>query len=297
MANHDPGWELYRSFLEVMRDGSLSAAARRLGTTQPTIGRHITALEADLNLALFTRSQRGLSPTEAAFDLLPHAQAMASAAAAITRAASGTPGADHGTIRIAASEIVGCEVLPEILSEFRKLYPHITLELTLSNRNENLLRRDADIAVRMARPTQKSLLAQRIGTVAIGLYAHEHYLASFGTPDSIAALARHCVIGFDRDDHSFRSAGSQSINFTREIFGFRCDNDCAQLAALRAGLGIGGCQTLIAARTPELIRILPDTINLKLEIWLAMHEDLKAIRRIRLLFDHLRDGLARYLAP
>jgi DNA-binding transcriptional LysR family regulator len=296
MTNQDPGWELYRSFLEVMRDGSLSAAARRLGTTQPTIGRHIAALEASLNLPLFTRSQRGLSPTQAAFELLPHAQAMAAAAAAITRAASGASGADHGTIRITASEIIGCEVLPAILADFRRQYPHITLELTLSNRNENLLRRDADIAVRMTRPTQKALLAQRIGIVAIGLYAHQSYIDAFGAPASLAGLDGHCVIGFDQDDHAYRALGSQTASFTRENFRFRCDHDTAQLAALRAGLGIGGCQTPIAARTPELIRILPDAINFKLEMWLAMHEDLKATKRIRLLFDHLRDGLTRYIA-
>jgi DNA-binding transcriptional LysR family regulator len=295
MVNREPDWALYRSFLEVMRDGSLSGAARRLATTQPTIGRHIATLESDLNLSLFTRSQRGLHPTEAALDLLPHAEAMAAAADALGRAASGDAAADHGAVRVTASDIVGCEVLPPILAGFRRRHPAVTLELFLTNRNQDLLRRDADIAVRMVRPKQKALLARRIGDVTLGLYAHESYIAAFGAPTSIAELAAHCVIGFDQDDRSFRSVGPDAAAFTREQFGFRCDNDLAQLAALRAGVGIGGCQTKIAARMPELVRILPDSIEFKLEMWLAMHEDLKATRRVRLLFDYLGDTLRQFV--
>lgn len=280
----------------MVRDGSLSGAARRLRTTQPTIGRHIAALEADLNLPLFIRSQRGLSPTQAALDLLPHAELMAAAAAAMIRAASGDAGADHGVVRVAASEIVGCEVLPPILAGFRRQHPKMTLELVLSNRNEDLLRRDADIAVRMVRPTQQALLAQRIGHVTIGLYAHQDYIAAFGVPESMAELATHCVIGFDQDDRSFRSIGEQAAGFTRDQFGFRCDHDPAQLAALRAGVGIGGCQTGIAARMSELVRILARDIDFKLEMWLVMHEDLKGTRRVKLLFDYLRAGLTQYVA-
>jgi DNA-binding transcriptional LysR family regulator len=292
--NTEPGWELYRSFLEVLRDGSLSGAARRLAATQPTIGRHIATLEAALNLTLFTRSQRGLLPTQAALDIAPHAEAMAAAAAALTRTASGAGGAEQGTIRLTASEIIGCEVLPPILANFHRKHPGITLELALSNRNENLLRRDADIAVRMARPAQQALHAKFIGKVGIGLYAHETYIAAFGMPASVAALADHCVIGFDQDSHSFRAVGAAAARLGREAFGFRCDSDQAQLAALRAGLGIGGCQTRIAMRDPALIGILPDTMAFELEIWLAMHEDLKSTRRIRLLFDHLSSALAHY---
>jgi len=279
-----------------MRDGSLSAAARRLGATQPTIGRHIAALEAALDLPLFTRSQRGLLPTAAAVVLLPHAEAMAAAAASIGRAASAEASAELGTVRITASEIVGCEVLPPILAAFRREYPLIKLELALSNQNEDLLRRDADIAIRMVRPSQKALVASRIGHVAIGLYAHESYIAAFGAPAGMDELAAHCVIGFDRDDRSYRSIGGQAAAFGREQFSFRCDNDAAQLAALRAGVGIGGCQTKIATRMPELVRLLGDQISFNLEMWIAMHEDSKGTRRIRLLFEYLRDALKEYVA-
>jgi DNA-binding transcriptional LysR family regulator len=165
----EPGWELYRSFLAVVREGSLSGAARRLAMTQPTLGRHVAQLEAALGIALFTRSPGGLAPTDAALALLPHAEAMEASAAAVVRAVSGAAGDQGGTVRITASEIVGAEVLPPILAAFREHHPGIALELALTNRTEDLLRRDADLAVRMAQPKQDALLARRIGRVPLGL--------------------------------------------------------------------------------------------------------------------------------
>ncbi len=295
MTQRGPSWELLRTFLEVVRDGSLSGAARRLGLTQPTVGRHVDALESALNLSLFTRSPQGLIPTSAALDLVPHAESMAAAAAALRRAASGEAATDRGTVRITASEIMGCEVLPSILASFRRKHPHVELELALSNRNENLLRRDADIAVRMNRPTQNALVARRIGKTIIGLYAHKDYLAEFGTPESVTDLDSHCLIGFDRDDRSFRSAGWLAAPITRAQFGFRCDSDPAQFAALCAGMGIGGCQLLLAIPRPDLVPVLPKEIQFTLDIWVAMHENLRATRRVRLLFEHLADGLKSYV--
>jgi DNA-binding transcriptional LysR family regulator len=295
MTQQEPGWELFRTFLEVIRHQSLSGAARRLGLTQPSVGRQIDALEAALGLDLFTRSPRGLIPTPAAHDLVPHAQAMAAASEALLRAASGEAAGERGTVRITASEIIGCEVLPEILAGFRSAHPTIDVELVLSNRTEDLLRRDADIAVRMMRPTQSQLVTRKIGAVGLGLYAHRRYAGANNLPQNVEELAQHCLIGFDRDDHSFRSAAPQTLPITRHMFGFRCDSDLAQLAALRAGVGIGGCQENIARRDAGLVRVLPNALRFELEIWLAMHEDLRTTRRIRLLFDHLADGLAHYL--
>ncbi len=295
MASRIPSWDELRTFVEVARDGSLSGAARRLGLTQPTVGRHIDALEAALGLTLFTRSPRGLTPTSAALALGPHVEAMATAAAALGRAASGEAAADRGVVRVTASEVIGCEVLPPILAAFHVEHPGIAIELALTNRTEDLARRDADIAVRMVRPTQSGLVARKIGASRIGLYAHRDYLARFGEPRSFADLASHCVIGFDRDNRSFRGAGDFAQRLTREDFGFRCDNDLAQLAALRAGFGIGGCQANIARRTPELVAVLPNAIQYALEVWLVMHENLKTTRRVRLLFDHFAAGLTDYV--
>ncbi len=295
MARRAPSWDELHTFVEVARDGSLSGAARRLGLTQPTVGRHIDALEAALASTLFTRSPRGLTPTPAALALAPHVEAMAAAAAALSRTASGEAAADRGAVRVTASEVVGCEVLPPILAAFRAEHPGITIELALTNRNEDLSRRDADIAVRMVRPTQRGLLARRIGASRIALYAHRNYLARFGAPRSLADLKNHCMIGFDRDNRSFRGAGEFARKLRRGDFGFRCDADLAQLAALRAGVGVGGCQENIARRTSELVPVLPNAIQYALEVWLVMHEDLKATRRVRLLFDALAAGLTDFV--
>jgi DNA-binding transcriptional LysR family regulator len=295
MTLRPPSWDQLRTFTEVARDGSLSGAARRLGLTQPTVGRHIDALEAALGLALFTRSPRGLTPTPAALALEPHVEAMAAAAAALARTASGEAAADRGAVRVTASEIVGVEVLPPMLAAFHAEHPGIAIELALTNRTQDLARRDADIAVRMVRPTQSRLLARRIGSSRISLFAHRDYLARFGEPRSLADLASHCFIGFDRDNSTFRAAGDLARSMTRESFGLRCDNDLAQFAALRAGVGIGGCQDNIARRTPELVSVLPNAFRYALDVWLVMHEDLKATRRVRLLFDHLATGLTAYV--
>lgn len=295
MTSIAPDWTLLRTFREVARDGSLSAAARRLGVTQPTVGRHIDALEDRLGVVLFTRSPRGLSATSVALDMVSHAEDMASASAALLRAASGASDAEGGVVRITSSEFVGCEILPSILAQFRRQHPKIDLELALSNRNQDLLRHDADIAVRMVRPTQKALIAKKIGTVEIGLYAHKSYAKAHGLPGSADELPDHAWIGFDRDDRSFRSVGAESQGISREMFALRCDSDIAQLAMLRAGFGIGGCQTRVADSEPDLVRVLPDDLRFEIEMWLVMHEDLRASRRVRLLYDHLASGLSRHL--
>jgi DNA-binding transcriptional LysR family regulator len=288
-------WDLYRSFLGVMRFGSLSAAARELGLTQPTLGRHIGALETSLGTSLFARSRHGLAPTPVAVALVPHAEAMEAAAAALKRAASGETDEPAGAVRITASHFIGGEVLPGILAEFRERHPAIALELVLSDRNQDLSRRDADIAVRMIRPAQKALVAKRLGRVRIGLYAHRRYVARRGTPRTVEDLAGHDIIGFDRDSSALRALG-QGLPITREMFALRTDDSAAQLAALRAGFGIGACQVGVALRSPDLVPVLPGAIGFKLEMWLAMHEDLKGSRRVRLLFDHLGRALKAYAA-
>src|SRR5262245_45311765 len=176
------GWELYRSFLGVLSKGSLSGAARALGITQPTVGRHISYLEKALGFALFTRSQSGLLPTEAALSLRTYAEAMSSTAAALQRAAASQGAGVKGTVRVSASDVIGAEVLPAILGELRTQHPQLTIELVLTNRLQDLLQREADIAVRMAPPKQSALVTKRVDTVTVGLHAHQSYLALRGTP-------------------------------------------------------------------------------------------------------------------
>ena len=167
----EPGWELYRSFLAALRAGSLSGAARSLKLTQPTIGRHIDALEAALDTALFTRSQHGLQPTDAAIELAPYAETMASSASALVRAASGNSQGIRGAVRLSASEVVGVEVLPPMLASLHEQHPLLALELVVSNQLRDILRRDVDLAVRNVRPTQTGLVAKKIGDVTLGARA------------------------------------------------------------------------------------------------------------------------------
>jgi DNA-binding transcriptional LysR family regulator len=289
----DPGWELYRSFLAVVRERSLSGAARVLSLTQPTIGRHVDALEQALGMPLFTRSPTGLIATEGALGLVPHAEAMASAAAALARAASGQAEEERGAVRITASEMIGGHVLPAILTDFRRAHPRIDVELLLSNRSQDLLRRDADIAVRMVKPTQGALLAKKVGTLHLSLHAHPEYLRLHGSPRTIEDLLSHPLIGFDSAPPMQRLP-QLKVKLSRELFSFRCDSDIAQYAALCAGFGIGVCQNALGKRD-GLLRILPGALDFELGVWLVMHRDLKSSRRMRLMFDHLVGGLSRYI--
>ena len=295
MATRAPEWHLYRSFLATVNEGSLSAASRSLGLTQPTLGRHIEALEAALGLTLFTRSLDGVVPTTAALRLVQPAEAMAAAADAALRAASGDAVEDRGTVRITASDLVGAEVLPHILARFHEQYPLIAFELSLTNKNEDLLRGDADIAVRMDRPTQGALVAKKIGQVNIGLFAHRRYLKLRGHPMRPEELADHSLIGSDRDPAAARLLARWGVNMRADQFSFRSDNDLAQLAAIRAAVGIGGVQLGIARRDKELVAVLPASFMFSLDMWLAMHRDQRTSRRVRLVFDALGASLADYL--
>jgi DNA-binding transcriptional LysR family regulator len=293
-------WELYRAFLGVLREGSLSGAARALGVAQPTVGRHVAALEAALGLVLFTRSQTGLLPTEAAHALRMHAEAMESTAAALERTASGLRDgveAAAGTVRISVSDVVGVEVMPAIVAGLARRHPALKVELVLSNRVHDLLQREADIAVRMTAPRQEQLVARRVGAIELGLYAHPDYLAWRGTPATLADLDGHAVIGYDRPTPFVRQAAKALPGYARERFAVRTDSDVAQLALIRAGAGIGVCQVPLAARAPALVRVLPDAFAFRLDTWVTMHEDLRASPRCRVAFDALVDGLAGYLAP
>ena len=292
----DPPWDLYRSLHAVLREGSLSAAARALGLTQPTIGRHVDALEAALGRRLFLRSQRGLLATEAARAMLPYLDALAATSAALRRTVTTTEAGVGGTVRITASEIVGVERLPPILAALRRRHPGLELELALSNEVEDLLRRDADIAVRMVAPVQEALVARRVGSAELGLYAHADYLAGRSPPARVGDLAAHDVIGFDRETPALRAflAGYPWLAAAR--FTFRSGSDLAQLAAVRAGVGIGVCQVGIAARDPALVRVLPADFAPGLPTWVVMHEDLRATPRVRAAFDTLAEHLTRQLA-
>jgi DNA-binding transcriptional LysR family regulator len=285
----------------VLRHGSLSAAARELGLTQPTIGRHIEALELALGYPLFTRNQQGLIPNEAGLALKPYAETIASTVSALQRHASGEFGAIKGRVRIAASDVIGVEVLPPILAGLQQEHPGLVLELSLSDAVEDVLRREADIAVRMTGPRQDALLARHIGEIPIGLFAHRRYIERSGMPNSLAELAHHNVIGYDQKTAYIRSAADairmkipDFPDFDTLNLSYRTDSNIAQLAAIRAGVGIGFCQIGIARRDPDLVRVLERQFSLPLDTWIVMHEDLKLLPRQKVVFDALVKGLLDY---
>jgi len=281
--------------LAVLDEGSLSGAARTLGVAQPTVGRHIASLEKSLKLALFTRSQTGLMPTEAALALRTYAESMSNTAAALERAAASQGSGVRGTVRITASDVIGVEVLPPIIAGLRDEHPELVVELVLTDRIQDLLRREADIAVRMTRPRQELLVARRIGQIELGMFAHQRYLSRRGTPNSMADVAHHALIGFDQPTLFVRGAGKSLSGWRREAFAMRTDNNLAQLALIRAGAGIGVCQSAIARRDDALVRLFPLQFSLPLETWVTMHEDLRNSPRCRIAFDALVNGLRQYV--
>lgn len=286
------GWELHRSFLAVLDEGSLSGAARALDITQPTVGRHVSALESALAVVLFTRSQAGFLPTEAARSLEPHARTMAAAAAALERAAEGQGAGVVGTVRVTASEMLGTEVLPPILARLQHAHPGLRIELSVSDRVQNLLARESDIAVRGFRPAQAQLVVQSVGVVEAGLHAAPAYLAQHGTPQALADLRAHRLVGYDAETPYLREARKEFPVWRREAFAVRCDSDRAQLALVRAGAGIGICQQPLVPAY-GLVRVLPD-VKVMLPLWLAMHEDLRNSPRCRVTFEALAQGLRVY---
>lgn len=290
-------WEQQRTFLAVLREGSLSAAARALAIAQPTVRRRIEDLETQLGAALFTRSPSGLQPTEAALALREHAEAMALAAAAFVRSASAGLGEVAGTVRVSASEVVAVEVLPPILARLQAEHPGLVIELSPSNRNEDILRREADVAVRMVPPTQDALIARRVGAVRLGLHAHRDYLARRGTPATLDAVRSHKLIGVEHDIPILRALRAAGFPAAIEDFSFCSDSDLAQLAAIRAGLGIGLCQAALAAKDPALVPLFADDFGFDLETWIICHEDLRNVARVRVVFDALVAGLIAYLKP
>ncbi|OLF54180.1 LysR family transcriptional regulator [Pseudomonas chlororaphis] len=292
----DIGWELYRSFLGVLQEGSLSAAARLLGITQPTVGRHIDALEKALGVTLFTRSQLGLLPTEMALTLRTFAETMDSTAASLERAASAHGLEARGVVRVSASEVIGVEVLPPILARLRQDYPALKVELVLTSKVVDLLQLEADIAVRMLRPSQEQLLARRIGPIELGLHGHPDYLRRQGIPHTLDDLKQHSVIGYDRPSAFVRHASKSLPGFERRLFALHTDSDLAQLALIRAGAGLGICQVGLARREPGLQRVLGDSLSLSLDTWVTMHEDLRNSPRCRVTFDALVQGLLHYVA-
>ncbi len=293
--NTDFDWRLVRSFLAALEHGSLLGAARALGTTQPTVGRHVAELEAQLGQVLFERTGRGLLPTPQAQQLAEAARAMEAAALQLARTASGADRALAGTVRLSASQPVACGLLPTALAQLRALHPEIQIELVATNAVSNLLRREADIALRMVQPDQASLVARRIGQVTLGAYAHRDYLRRRGVPREPADLLGHELLGGDRNDDILRGFAALGLPLTRDHFALRTDDLVVGWQALRAGLGIGFVADYLARTDPDVVPLLPALRIPPLPLWLAVHREVRSSPRIRAVYDALAQSLPRLL--
>lgn len=290
--NSSVAWDDQRIFLAVLEEGSLSAAARRLGLSHPTVRSRIEALEAALGTVLFTRSVNGLAPTEAAEALRGPARAMAMASELFVRQASSSALEIAGTVRVSVPEFMGIEVMPAMLARLREAHPGVRIELSLSNAQADLLAQEVDVAVRTVPPKQAALVARKVAAIPLGLFASRSYVARRGAPESLAALADHDLIGPDRNRIDLAFAAQIGGGFLRERLVLRTDSHPAQLAAARAGVGIAVAQVPVGDRDPGLVRLLPEIDIAVLETWIVTHENLAKVPRVRAVFDSLVESFA-----
>lgn len=289
-------WNLIRSFVAVAETGSLSAAARRIGVSQPTLGRHIAELEAALGVTLFRRGRSGYDLTESGMALVERGRAVSEQAAAFARLAEGRTESIAGTVRITASEIIAAYALPSMTARLAEAEPDIEVEIVASNHVQNLLRRDADIAVRMTEPAQLDLVARKIADLPLVACAAHSYLTRKGRPEQPADLLDHELVGFDRGTELIEGFAAMGVTIDRHAFRFRSDNQIVMWEAIRAGNGIGFAQAVLVAREPLVEALLPDLPLPVLPMWLAMHRDVRTSARIRRVADFLYEELKAYSA-
>jgi DNA-binding transcriptional LysR family regulator len=291
MSNADFDWTLVRSFLAVLDAGSLMGAARRLQAQQPTLSRHIAELEAQLGAPLFERTGRGVVPTALALAVADGARQMEEGAALLGRVVSGRSAATTGTVRVTTSEVAAAWLLPPLLAELQRQEPGIQVELVASNTLSNLLRREADIAVRMVRPAQGSLVARKLGEVAIVAAAHSSYLARAGTPRQPTDLLQHRLIGYDRDETMLRGFAAMGLPVTREHFALRTDSQVVYGQLLAAGAGIGFVAAYNLVHWPGTQAVLPMLKIPPLPCWLAVHREIRGNPLVRRVYDFLAQAL------
>lgn len=292
----DLDWNLIRSFVTVAESGSLLAASRKIGVSQPALGRHIDELEREIGLTLFSRGRAGMRLTEAGMALLEDARSIRRDVDHLLLRAAGRSGSVRGPVRITASQVMATYVLPPMLARLKQAEPGLEVELVADNAIANLLARDADIAIRMARPAQNDLIAQKIGDLALGCFAHRDYVARRGAPETLGDLAAHDLVGYDRVTRILDAMRQFGMAMERSGFAFRTDDEVAQWELVRAGAGVGFAQLAIAAGDADLERLLVGVQLPRLPLWLAAHQELRTSPRMRRALDLLQTELKAYAA-
>ncbi len=289
-------WSLVRSFVAALDAGSVTGAARRLGARQPTVSRHIAELEAQLEVPLFERTGRGLTPTAAALAIAEAARGMKADADNLARLVKGQTEAAAGTVRLTTSQVAASYLLPPVLAALQREEPAIRIELVVSNPLSNLLRREADIAVRMVRPAQGSVVARKVGELPIVACAHEDYLQRAGTPRQPPELLQHRLIGYDRDETIVRGFAKRGLPIAREQFSIRTDDQVAYGRLVAAGAGIGFVARYNLRDLPGVVEVLPTLRIPALPCWLAVHREIRGSRVVRRVYDFLATTLPDVLA-
>lgn len=282
-------WNQVRAFLATAEEGSLSAAARALGLTQPTLSRQVAGLESDLGVTLFEREHRSMSLTESGLALLEHVRAMGDAATRVSLAATGRAELVDGHVSITATDFFATHHLPGAIERIRERAPGIEIEIIPSNASLDLIRREADIAIRHARPEHGDLIARRIGASTGRLYAATHYLDRIGRPSTPADLADADFVGFEHPGRLVEMYNGLGIPVTRDHFRVCSASGTVILALVERGLGIGVAPRDIAETRPVLEEVLPALPPIDIPVWLVTHRELHTSRRIRLVFDTIAE--------
>jgi DNA-binding transcriptional LysR family regulator len=289
-------WALIKTFIAVLDEGSMVGAARKMGALQPTLSRQMDALEAQLKVALFERTGRGVTPTAVALAIAAAARQMAAGASTVQEVLAGKRTATGGQIRITTSQVAACYLLPPVLGALQRAEPDMQIELVVSNNITNLVRRDADIAVRMVRPLQSSVTAKKLGEVTIVACAHRSYLQRMGIPKHPGDLATHQLIGYDRDDGLIKGFARYGASIRREHFAMRTDDHIAYGRLVAEGAGIGFVAQYNLRFWPDVVPLLPTLKIPALPCWLAVHREIRGNRLVKRAFDFLAEAIPRELA-
>lgn len=280
-------WNQVRTFLATVEEGSFSGAARVLKSTQPTVGRQISELEGSLGLMLFERSVRGPTLTEAGRDLLAHVQAMGEAATLISMAAEGHSLDVTGEVTLTATDLLSAAILPAILAPLRQKSPGIRVRIVSTNDIQNLLQREADIAIRHVRPEQPELVARRVGDFRANLYASRNYLDRAGRPRTPREVADHDFVGTPDPVRLLAPLQNQGIPLRPENFVAMSESGVVVWELLKSGYGVSMLPEVLCEPEPNLERVLPSLPSLEFPIWLVAHRELQTSKKIRIVFDHL----------
>ena len=293
VAGRRVDWGLYRYFLAVANAGSLTAAARHLGVSQPTVGRQIQALEEIIGARLFDRANSGYVLTGPGEAIIELARAIENQALAIERRIAGEDGRVEGRVRVSAAEGLSTYWLAPRLPELRERYPDIEIELVVGSAALDLVRREADIVLRIGDPRSEDLVGRRLGQVHFGLFAAEGYIAAKGLPERPDQLAEHAVI-----ESTGAIADLAQARRLRDLAGAApapvlCNNLMTQFAALQAGVGLMALPLYMAQAVPGLRRLLAEDFDVALDLWLLVHRDLRPMARIGVVFEFLAEALRR----